>query len=407
MKLLTVESVEQTVLRCQNHIEKYHKIKTEIISIVDAFGRISAKHILSPETLPNFNRSTVDGYALIAHETYGSSESIPTILHCIERLEMGQKPHKELHFGECCYVPTGAMIPEGATAVVMVEYCEGFNENQILIYKPVAHQENVVFIGEDIKLDEVVIEQDEMITHQTIGCCAGVGITHVEVYSELKAAVISTGDEVFPIDSIIKQAQVHDVNRAILTSILKSMNFEVIENHLIQDDEELLFSTVNSLKETVDLILISGGSSQGEKDYTAKVIDRCQHPGVWSHGLAIKPGKPTILGSSGPCLIVGLPGHPVSAMTVFLRVIKTAYQQAYHSNQHSIFAKLDTNVMSSAGKETIIYVQLRNENNQMNAKVLYSKSGLISTLKDAHGYVIIPGNLEGYQRDEVVEVILL
>jgi molybdopterin molybdotransferase len=407
MKLLTVESVEQAVLLCQKHIEKYHKIKTEIISIVDAYERISANRILSPEILPNFNRSTVDGYALIAHETYGSSESIPTILHCIERLEMGMRPTKKLSSGDCVYVPTGGMLPEGATAVVMVEYCESFNDNQILIYRPVAVHENVVFAGEDIGLNDVVVEKDETFTHQAIGCCAGVGIAHVEVYSELKAAVISTGDEVFPIDSIIKQAHVHDVNRAILTSILKSVNFEVIENHLIQDDEELLFSTVNSLKETVDLILISGGSSQGEKDYTAKVIDRCQHPGVWSHGLAIKPGKPTILGSSGPCLIVGLPGHPVSAMTVFLRVIKTAYQQAYHSNHNSILAKLDINVMSSAGKETIIYVQLRNENNQMRAKVLYSKSGLISTLKDAHGYVIIPGNLEGYQGDEVVEVILL
>jgi molybdopterin molybdotransferase len=223
----------------------------------------------------------------------------------------------------------------------------------------------------------------------------------------LKAAVISTGDEVFPIDSIIKEAQVHDVNSAILASILKSINFEVIENHLIQDDEELLFTTVNRLRETVDMILISGGSSQGEKDYTAKIIDRCQNPGLWSHGLAIKPGKPTILGSSGPCLVVGLPGHPVSAMTVFLRVIKTAYQQAYNINRLPTFAVLDTNVMSSAGKETIIYVQLRNENKQIHAKVLYSKSGLISTLKDADGYVIIPGNLEGYQRDEVVEVILL
>ncbi|PKM64885.1 MAG: molybdopterin molybdenumtransferase MoeA [Firmicutes bacterium HGW-Firmicutes-20] len=407
MKLLTVESVEQAILRCVLHIQKYHKIRTEIIPVSSAFQRISSKRLSSSEVLPNFNRSTVDGYALAAQQTFGASESIPTILTCIERLEMGQKPSKTLNSGECCYVPTGGMIPDGATAVVMVEYCEAFNENQILIYRPVAHHENVIFAGEDLNMNDIVIEEDETFTHQAIGRCAGVGISHVEVYSQLKAAVISTGDEVFPIDSIIKEAQVHDVNSAILASILKSINFEVIENHLIQDDEELLFTTVNRLRETVDMILISGGSSQGEKDYTAKIIDRCQNPGLWSHGLAIKPGKPTILGSSGPCLVVGLPGHPVSAMTVFLRVIKTAYQQAYNINRLPTFAVLDTNVMSSAGKETIIYVQLRNENKQIHAKVLYSKSGLISTLKDADGYVIIPGNLEGYQRDEVVEVILL
>jgi molybdopterin molybdotransferase len=153
--------------------------------------------------------------------------------------------------------------------------------------------------------------------------------------------------------------------------------------------------------------LISGGSSQGEKDYTAKVIDRCQNPGVWSHGLAIKPGKPTIIGSSNSSLIVGLPGHPVSAMTVFLRVIKTAYQQSFNFRADKVLARLDTNVMSSAGKETIVYVQLRTEKNQTHARVIYSKSGLISTLKDADGYVIIPGNLEGYQKDEVIEVILI
>jgi molybdopterin molybdotransferase len=180
------------------------------------------------------------------------------------------------------------------------------------------------------KFEELIVDENQMFTHQLIGLCAGVGISEVEVYTSIKAAIISTGDEVFPIQATIDTAQVHDVNRAILSSILRSMNVSVLEEHLIQDDEELLFSTVNRLKDLADLILISGGSSQGEKDYTAKIIDRCQNPGVWSHGLAIKPGKPTIVGSSGSCLIIGLPGHPVSAMTVFLRVIKTAYQQAFN-----------------------------------------------------------------------------
>ena len=318
-----------------------------------------------------------------------------------------RSPSKKLLTGECVYVPTGGMIPEGTTAVVMIEYSEAFGEDQILIYRPVAHHENVIFAGDDVKADEIIVDMNEVFTHQTIGMCAGVGISEVEVYSSLKAAVISTGDEVFPIHSTISTAQVHDVNSAILTSILKSMNFNVEESHLIQDDEELLYTTVNRLKDSVDLILISGGSSQGEKDYTAKVIDRCQHPGVWSHGLAIKPGKPTIIGSSGSCMIVGLPGHPVSAMTVFLRVIKSAYQQAYNQRKDTVFARVDTNVMSSAGKETIIYVRLKIERNQMIASVLYSKSGLISTLKQANGYIVIPGNLEGYQREEVIEVTLI
>lgn len=407
MKLLTVESVEQAVLRMCAFIEKYQKNRKETVSISCAYGRISSSQIISPETLPNFNRSTVDGYALKANETFGASDSIPTVLTCIERLEMGIRPTKKLSSGHCVYVPTGGMLPDGATAVVMVEYCEAFGDNQILIYRPTAHHENVIFAGEDVQMHQSIVAENEVFTHQTLGLCAGVGISEVEVYAPLQAAVISTGDEVFPINASIREAQVHDVNRVLLTSILRSLNFEVMEEHLIQDDEELLFSTVNRLKDSVDLILISGGSSQGEKDYTAKVIDRCQHPGVWSHGLAIKPGKPTIIGSSGRCLIVGLPGHPVSAMTVFLRVIKTAYQMAYNIRTDKVLAQLDTNVMSSAGKETIVYVQLRTEKSQTHARVIYSKSGLISTLKHADGYVIIPGNLEGYQKDEVIEVILI
>ena len=407
MKLLTVESVEQAIFRIRTFIEEHHKSKTENVLLSSAYHRISARKIFSPETLPNFNRSTVDGYALKANETFGASDSIPTLLNCIERLEMGMRPTKKITSGDCVYVPTGGMIPEGATAVVMVEYCEAFGDDQILIYRPVADHENVIFAGEDVKFDEMIVDENQMFTHQLVGLCAGVGISEVEVYTSLKAAVISTGDEVFPIQATIDTAQVHDVNRAILTSILRSMNVSVLEEHLIQDDEELLFSTVNRLKDLADLILISGGSSQGEKDYTAKIIDRCQNPGVWSHGLAIKPGKPTIIGSSGSCLIVGLPGHPVSAMTVFLRVIKTAYQQAFNLPKNKVFARLNSNVMSSAGKETIVNVQLKAEQYHMRASVIYSKSGLISTMIHADGYMIIPGNLEGYQKDEIVEVILI
>lgn len=407
MKLLTVEPVDQAILRVRAFIEKHHKSKTETILLSNAYQRISSRRIFSPEILPNFNRSTVDGYALKASETFGASDSIPTILKCIERLEMGMRPTEKLNFGDCVYVPTGGMIPEGATAVVMVEYCETFGDDQILIYRPVADHENVIFEGEDVGFEELIVDENQMFTHQLIGLCAGVGISEVEVFTSLSAAVISTGDEVFPIQATIDTAQVHDVNRAILTSILRSMNVSVLEEHLIKDQEELLFSTVNRLKDLADLILISGGSSQGDKDYTAKIIDRCQNPGVWSHGLAIKPGKPTIIGSSGSCLIVGLPGHPVSAMTVFLRVIKTAYQQAFNLPINKVFARLNSNVMSSAGKETIVYVQLKAEQYHMRASVIYSKSGLISTMIHADGYMIIPGNLEGYQKDEIVEVILI
>jgi molybdopterin molybdotransferase len=407
MALLKVETVDNAIVNCRNHLTKYRLGKTEIISLEHAIDRISSTTILSHEHVPNFTRSTVDGYALRSKETQGASDSIPTLLKCIGHIKMGETTNLTINPGECAYVPTGGMLPEGADAVVMIEYIELFNTSEILVYRSVSENENVLRKGEDVQVGSVVIEQGKAFNLQTIGLCASVGISQVEVYTRLNAVIISTGDEVYPVNHLITVGQVHDINGSLIKASLNELNINVVNTYLIKDDFEELKSKITSLVNEVDLIFVSGGSSQGEKDYTIKIFESLGSDVVWSHGLAIKPGKPSILGAYGSCLLIGLPGHPVSAFTVFNRVFKTAYKQTYNQTQQIIQAKLDTNVISSQGKETIIYVYVYQKSNEMFARVIYTKSGLISTLLEANAYIIVPGNLEGFQKGEIVPVILI
>jgi len=407
MALLKVDTVDNAILYCKNHLEKYHLGKTEIICVEQALNRIVSTPIYSPEVLPNFTRSTVDGYAVRSKETQGASESLPTILKCVDRIAMGQEALISINTGECAYVPTGGMLPEGSDAVVMIEYTESFNENDVLIYKSITTNENVIQIGEDINRKQLIVEKGQRLNVQSIGVCAGVGIDTVEVYAKLNAAIISTGDEVFPINHPIKKGQVHDINGTLLTIQLNELNINIHSTLLIQDNFDELNKAINRLCKEVDVIFVSGGSSQGEKDYTVKIFESLGNDVVWSHGLAVKPGKPTILGSIGKCLLIGLPGHPVSAFAIFQRVFKTAFQQSLRQNIITRFARIDTNVISSQGKETIIFLNVYQDNNCTRARVVYTKSGLISTLLSANAYLIVPGNLEGYKKDELVNVVLI
>jgi len=407
MALLKVETVENAIKKCQNHIEKYHLSKTEIVSIEHALGRISSKIVRSYEVLPNFTRSTVDGYALKSKDSLGASESIPSLLKCVEIIKMGEVAQSNIKSGECAYVPTGGMLPEGADAVVMIEYTEVFNQDDVLVYRPVSDYENVLREGEDIHINQTLMNVGDCFDVQSIGICAGVGISEVEVYAQLNVAILSTGDEVYPINYEISKGQVHDINGTLLSVMLKKLKMNVSKTCLIQDNYDELYHTISNLSQTMDIIFVSGGSSQGEKDYTVKIFESLGSDCVWSHGLSVKPGKPTILGSHQACLLIGLPGHPVSAFAIFNRVFKTALLSAYKQPLKKIKAMLDTNVISSQGKETIIYCYVYQDNNDMHAKIVYTKSGLISTLKEANGYLVVPSNLEGYKKGECLEVILL
>lgn len=406
LNLLSVVSVDESVKQCTDFIVKNHLKNSETVDIADSFLRILANPIISLENVPNFNRSTVDGYALIASETFGASEALPSVLRLVGEIQMGVNSSLTVQKGECIKVMTGAMLPKNANAVVMIEYTENFGDN-LLIYKAVSENENVIWCGEDAKVDDVLFNPFHQMRHGDIGFCAACGINKVDVFKKLKAVIISTGEEVIEVNKKAEIGQVHDVNMHVVKSMLQAHHFDIVETLLIQDDQNKLQQTCLDYIDKVDLIIISGGSSQGEKDYTAEVINNCGEPGVFVHGVAIKPGKPTILGASGKTLMIGLPGQPVSALTVLREVVLKAYDQAFQQKPLMLKAILTQNIIGAAGRETTIYVSLKYLTDKIEATPLYTKSGLISTLKNADAYVIIPRNLEGYPANSVVDCYLL
>ena len=407
MGLLNVISVEEASHKLIEHLQTHQLVRTERVSLENAFLRILSQDIISPEALPNFNRSTVDGYAIKASESHGCSESLPSVFTEINSIEMGQNHHIHLESGQCVRIMTGGMLPIGADAVVMIEHTDVFSKHQVLVYKAISQNENVIWAAEEIQKQALVFNRYHQLSHVDIGLLAALGISHVEVFVMPKVAIISTGEEVFEVTDLITQAQVHDVNRSLIHSVLKHHHFMVTESLLIQDDEAFLEKTLLRLIPITDWILISGGSSQGDKDYTLRVIERIEHHEIFAHGLAFKPGKPTILARVASTLILGLPGQPVSAYSVLQHVLLSAFWVSLHQNLRVQNVQLKTNILGSPGRETMIFIDISQSHETLEAWPIYSKSGSISTLLNAKGYVIIPRNHEGYPAGALLEAHLL
>ena len=283
-------------------------------------GRVLAGDIVSAEDIPGFRRSTVDGYAVLAQDTQGAAEALPVLLRVVEEVDAGQVPKHRLQSGQCAYVPTGGMIPEGADAMVMIEYCEPFGTGQIAVGQPVSPGRDVVPVGDDIRGGSVFLKKGTEVRAQEIGGLLAAGIIEIPVFAPFRVTVLSTGDELVEPGEPLGPGQMRDINSGVLKTLARQYGCDVIHTELIKDDREQLSRTIYSAMRGSDLVLLSGGSSQGNRDFTAEVIDQLAKPGVFTHGLALKPGKPTILGydESSRTILAGLPGHPAAAMLVFV-----------------------------------------------------------------------------------------
>jgi molybdopterin molybdotransferase len=375
--------------------------------LLESQGYILAEDLVSQEPVPAFRRSTVDGYAVISKETQGASESLPVFLKSIDEIKMGMSAITEIHSGECAYVPTGGMIPEGADAMVMVEYCESFDSTHIALYNSVAYGKNIVLVGEDIKKDEVVLKKGTKIRPQEIGAMASLGVTEVMVFKPWEITIISTGDELVAPNVNPPLGKIRDINSYSLCAQAQKHGLKVRETMVQKDDEQQLKEAVMQAMKVSDVVLISGGSSQGKKDATSAIIDEVATEGAFVHGLALKPGKPTILGydKQTSTLLVGLPGHPVAAMLVFeLLLIGLWKHLTIQEPAPSIFARMTSNLAGAPGKLTCQLVKLIKCENEYYAEPIFGKSGLITTLTRADGYILIEQNKEGLQKDERVEV---
>lgn len=407
MKLLEVDTVQQVKEKMNRYFQGI-EVGYEEIEIAKAMGRVAFEDIFSQVDIPDFNRSTVDGYAVVSKDTFGASEGMPVFLNIIGKVEMGEATALKASAGQCVYVPTGGMIPQGADGMLMIEYVELIDEGMLAAHSPVAPGENIIFKGDDVKLGEKVLAKGRLIRSQDIGVLCAAGIRHVKVSKRPSVAVVSTGDEIVDPFGQVRLGQVRDINTYTLSAMVQELGGEVTKCIVVKDDYELIRNTVYEASKDNDIVVISGGSSVGAKDNTEKVIDSFGEPGVFVHGVAVKPGKPTIIGRVGNAAVFGLPGHPVSAVIIFRIFVGELIDSLLGKTKEDLIvnAVCSVNLHSSPGKETHQMVELLEEENGFLAKPIHAKSSAISQLSKAQGLIRIPLNKEGIKKGETVKVEL-
>jgi molybdopterin molybdotransferase len=408
MQFFKVKTVEETFQFIDELIPAAKK--TEVRKLENALHYILAEPIIAAENVPGFDRSTVDGYAVRASDTYGSSESMPGFLTMIGEVKMGEIASKPVGQGQAIYVPTGGMLPPKSDSVIMIEHCEDI-DGLLNTYKQVAPGENVIRKGEDIKEGEVLLEAGTCLRPQELGAIASLGITEVTVFRRLKVGCLSSGDEIVPFETkTIEVGQIRDINRLTITGLANEWDFDVVYGGIVKDDYAVFQQRAQEIYNEVDCLILSGGSSVGAKDYTTEVIQSLGDPGVFVHGISIKPGKPTILALANDKPVIGLPGHPASAMIIFRlfgeRILKKLSGQTLERKPDRVFAKITKNIPSAPGRSDYIRVKLVEKEGVWWAEPIIGKSGLITTLVKSDGIVEILSEKEGILQGEYVPVIL-
>jgi len=395
---------------------------TEEISISTALHRIVAEEILSPSDLPEFNRSTMDGFAVRSADTFGASESIPACLTITGDIPMGTLPQRPLAKGETMKIATGGALPPGADAVVMLEQTQPVDEKSIEVVKPVAPLENVIQAGDDIKKGEPILGRGHRIRPQDMAALAGVGKTRISVFAKPKVAIISTGNEIVPADTVPPPGRIRDTNSYNLEGLILQQGGIPVKKGIIPDVYDRLHETLEAATADCDLVLMTGGSSVGTADLTAKVVNAFGPPGVLVHGVSIKPGKPLIIGlvrakdKASPIPLFGLPGHPAAVSICFELFVKPVLLRLTGEVpppaldgiplNRVVKARLARSIASSPGREDHIRVMLEKRDDGLWARPVFGASGLISTLVKAVGTVVVPVNKIGIEAGEEVEVRL-
>jgi molybdopterin molybdotransferase len=391
-------------------IKTFPLLERERIPLADGLNRVLAEDIQSPEDLPHFPRASMDGFALRARDTFGASEAVPALLSLAGEIAMGQEMRAPVEPGHCFRIATGGMLPPGADAVAMIEHSQSLDELTIEIFKPVSPLDHVIQIGEDIGKGQPVLPAGRRLRPQDLGLLAGLGVMEIPVYCQPRVAVISTGDEVVPVEDRPGPGFVRDINSLTIMSL--SQEAGAVPEFLgrTKDHFSDLKGQCQKGLDRADVILISGGSSVGSRDFTVEVINSFPEAEILAHGVSISPGKPTILARVGQKILWGLPGHTVSAMTVFSLFVKPCL---YHlegekepKQEPKIKARLNRNIASAQGREDYVRVALQPGSEDLEAVPILGKSGLISTMVRADGMIRIDQNCEGLEKGEWVEVWL-
>ncbi len=388
-----------------------HRPPTEHVTAQQALGRVIAEDVRSPEVLPAFRRSSVDGYAVRAADTFGASDTLPAYLRVVGEVRMGQAPQVDVHTGEAVLIHTGGMLPESADAVVMVEHTQPFAEGEIEVLRPVAPGENVIQVGEDVARDAVILPAGHRVQPQDVGALLALGLAEgIEVVRRPRVHIFSTGDELVPpATPSLQIGQIRDINGGTIGALSTLAGAEVHPGGIVPDNAEALYAALSAALPQADMLVVTAGSSVSVRDMTAETINRLGAPGVLVHGVAARPGKPIILAAVEGKPVIGLPGNPVSALVMYtLFGVPTIARLlgAEMPRQAKVRARAAQNIPSTAGREDYVSVHLVERDGELWAEPIFGKSNLIFTLVGADGLLQVPLNATGLRQGAWAEVTL-
>lgn len=384
----------------------------ETISLDQALGRILSKDVVSRVDVPSFDRSNLDGYAVMAQDTYGASEERPRRLTLrSEQIFTAIVPTFDLQPGEAAPIATGGMVPRGADAVVMVEHVD-VEGNELLVRHALAAGRGIAFTGTDMTRGEIVLRQGQRLSSRETGVLAAIGASHVEVHRQPRVAIISTGDEIIPPTNEMRPGLVYDSNAQILADSVRELGGVPIHMGIVRDVESELESCLGKALAIADLVLLSGGSSKGVGDINYRVISRTLTPGVVAHGVALKPGKPICLASHQGKPVVVLPGFPTSAIFTFHEFVAPVIRLrsgATITPQTRVTARMATKVNSEIGRQEFVLVGLvpKKDRHDLVAYPMGQGSGSVTTFSRADGFTVIDRHQERIDSGTEVEVQLL
>src|SRR5215470_11189459 len=397
----------RTVAETRAGFRPGRRTPAETVPLTEALRRVPAAAVTAPHALPGFARATVDGYAVRAADTYGVSDGLPGYLDVVGAVRMGAAPGVTVGPGTVASMPTGGVLPPGADAVIMVEYTHEAMPGTIEVVRPVAPGDGVVRADEDAAPGAELVPAGRPLRAQDLGMLAAAGVTRVAVHVRPRVTVLSTGDEVVPPGTAqLRPGQVRDATASALAALITESGGEAALGGIIPDDRCTLEGALRTALATSDVIVISAGSSVGARDETAAAVGLLGPPGIWCHGLAIRPGKPTLLAEAAGVPIIGLPGNPRSALVVFrligMPLVRRVGGRTSPPAEPVVRARLARDVASAAGRLDVIQVRLEDGL----AVPLFGLSALLSILTAADGYVVVPEEATGLGSGTGVDVTL-
>jgi molybdenum cofactor synthesis domain-containing protein len=383
--------------------------RTERLRLIEAGGRVLVRDVPAPHDVPPFDRAGMDGYAVRAEDTYGAKSRRPRTLKLAGVVDAGSVPQRSLGAGECIQIATGAPVPPGADAVVMVEQTDtGDAKDEVSVHNAVHPGENVSRKGEDVEAGRTVVHGGELLSPAKIGVCAALGLGELEVYERPRVAVIPSGDEVLRPGEALGPGKIHDVNTFTLGALLREHGTTPIVYEVMRDHMEAIRATIDKAVRECDLVVVSGGSSVGARDFMVHVVEEMGE--LLFHGIAVKPGKPTLGGVVSGKLVIGMPGYPTSCLTNGYGILVPLVRRLARlpsAGQSTVEGVLAKRVVSTIGRHQYLPVRIERRDGAVVVHSVFKESGAITSMSDAQGYIEIPPNVDIVEKGELVKVVLL